>query len=199
MSLIIRFRSIRNDTRGLPTITFLIHKCLYTTHKIHPTLAVAQSPDSPFPKDLYVFLPRKELAASRSKYKPHCIPYLLSALPLSSILNQGTLVLNCTPCHPLISSPNTLLTSLCCFNIFNPLNFSLTTSIPYILPHPPLISCTCSFVGLSSLFNKFHIFFSASSRCSGASSISAARAASSATPSAPAPTVPLIVDGDSLL
>lgn len=59
------------------------------------------------------------------------------------LLSQGALVLSCTPCHFLISSPSTEFTSLCCFITGNPLNCSDTMSRAYMLPHPPLMSCTC--------------------------------------------------------
>lgn len=52
------------------------------------------------------------------------------------------LVFNCTPCHPRISSLNTSLTNRCCRTTLNPLNLLETTSIAYMDPHPPEISCT---------------------------------------------------------
>lgn len=115
-------------------------------------------------------------------------------LPLPRFLqhsfHQGALVLSCTPCHPLISSPSTSLTNLCCFNILSPLNRSLTTSIPYILPQPPLISCTSSFVGFNSLCNMPQISFSFSFKWAGASIASCSRAASCSMPASPLPIVP---------
>lgn len=80
-------------------------------------------------------------------------PYLTPLDPTPSLqLPYSALVLICTPCQPSLSinSFNTALTNRCCFNIPNPRNFSLTISIPYILPHPPLISCTSSSLGSSS-------------------------------------------------
>jgi hypothetical protein len=62
---------------------------------------------------------------------------------LPNLLSHGTLVFSCTPCHPLISSPKTSFTSLCCFNMFRPRNFSLTMSMPYMEPQPPEMSWTC--------------------------------------------------------
>jgi hypothetical protein len=92
---------------------------------------------------------------------PSTPPFILP-LPI-----YGHLVLNCTPCHALISSFNTPLTSLCCFNTLNPRNFSEQTSIPNMLPQPPLISWTCSVCGSSAAASLLKILSSASERSEG--------------------------------
>lgn len=82
---------------------------------------------------LLIFLPRTTLFFCSSSV--HC---------LSLLQAQGAFVFNCTPCHPLISSFSTALTSLCCLMTDKPLNFELTISRAYILPQPPLTSWTCT-------------------------------------------------------
>lgn len=121
------------------------------------------------------------------------LPQILSSIPTSS---HGTPVFICTPCHPLTLSPSTSLTNLCCFNIPNPLNLSLVTSIAYILPQPPLTSLTSNLCGSNSLFNRSKISFSASSRWDGAVRASLVRAASDGMPASPWPIVPCIEDGE---
>lgn len=57
-------------------------------------------------------------------------------------LVSGIFVLNCRPCHCFILSPRASLTSLCCFTIGTPRNFSDVMLTAYMLPQPPLTSWT---------------------------------------------------------
>jgi hypothetical protein len=61
----------------------------------------------------------------------------------------GIFVLNCKPCHFLISSPKISFTIRCCLIIDSPRNFSEVTLIAYMLPHPPETSCTCYRVSIA--------------------------------------------------
>jgi hypothetical protein len=80
--------------------------------------------------------------------------------------------------------------------MLKPLNRSLTASIPYILPHPPLISCTSRLVHCNSFIRSSQISFSFSLRWEGAWRISWTREISEGIPAAPEPMVPSMGDSE---
>lgn len=83
----------------------------------------------------------------------------------------GTLVLSWMPCHCFTRSPSVALTRRCCLSMFKPRNFSEVTSMPYMDPQPPEISCTTSCVGASSLISMSQTCDSPSERYFGFSGV----------------------------